>query len=107
MSEWERLKERLKDVPEVAPEPTPSLRPVANVGNLARFALKFPDKCCAEVTRRGNSEPCDATAVAVAASSEEYDPGWWPVCRKHLRGRELVPLEDVLAAFGGGSGVNQ
>jgi hypothetical protein len=68
------------------------------VSDLAHFVLKFPDRCCAEVSRRGESQPCDKTAVAVAVSSEAYDPGWWPVCRKHLHGRELVPLEDVLAA---------
>jgi len=104
MREWERLKERLKNA-EVAPEPTPprSLKPMTD---LARFVLKFPDKCCAEVTRRGHSEPCDATAVAVAISSEAYEPGWWPICRKHLRGRDLVPLQDVLAA-GVGSGVDR
>lgn len=61
-----------------------------------RFVRKFPDKCCAEVTRRGNSEPCDLIAVAVAVSTEGYDTSWWPVCRKHLRGRELVPLQDVV-----------
>lgn len=66
--------------------------------DLSRFVCKFPDKCCAEVTRRGQAQPCDLTAVAVAVSTEAYDPGWWPVCRKHLRGRELVPLEHVLAA---------
>jgi hypothetical protein len=65
---------------------------------LARFVMKFPDLCCAEVTKSGQTQPCDLTAVAVATSTEAFDPGWWPVCRKHVRGRELVPLEEVLAA---------
>lgn len=68
---------------------------------VTRFLLKFPDLCCAEVTRRGNVEPCDKPAIAVAVSTEAYDPSWWPVCRKHLRGRELVPLEDVVRAAKG------
>lgn len=61
-----------------------------------RFIRKFPDKCCAEVSRRGESQPCDQTAIAVAFSAEEYDPSWWPVCKRHVRGREIVPLQEVL-----------
>jgi len=64
----------------------------------AHFVRRFPDKCCAEVNRRGESQPCDLTAVAVAKSTEAYDPDWWPVCRRHLRGRELVPLQDLVEA---------
>lgn len=61
-----------------------------------RFIRKFPDKCCAEVSRRGRSEPCDGVAVAVAYSTEAYDPSWWPVCQRHARGRQLVPLPNIL-----------
>ena len=64
-----------------------------------RFVRKFPDKCCAEVTRKHQSQPCDAVAVAVAESTEAYDPDWWPVCQRHLRGRQLVPLEQILDNF--------
>lgn len=62
------------------------------------FVRKFPDKCCAEVSRGGNAEPCDKPAVAVAVGTEAFDDTHWPVCRRHCRGRELVALEDVLAA---------
>ena len=64
--------------------------------DIARFVRKFPDRCCAEVTRKRQVKPCDAVAVAVAESTEAYDPDWWPVCQRHLRGRRLVPLERVI-----------
>jgi hypothetical protein len=60
-----------------------------------RFVRKFPDKCCAEVSRDGESQPCDKTAVAVAYGDE--DPRYWPVCKSHVRGREIVSLAELLA----------
>jgi hypothetical protein len=59
------------------------------------YILKFPDKCCAEVSRGGESQPCDKTAVAVTVDAE--DGHWWPVCPHHARGRHMVPLAELLA----------
>jgi len=63
-----------------------------------RYLHRFPDKCCAEVSRGGESQPCDKTAVAVTIDPE--DEHWWPVCAHHSRGRRMVPLADLLAAEG-------
>lgn len=65
------------------------------------FAFKYPDKCCAEVSRKGESEPCDKTAYAmVLGYADEYESGapdhWWPVCIHHARGRQLVPLSRLM-----------
>lgn len=58
------------------------------------FIDRFPGDCSAEVSRGGNSEPCDKPAYAVAVG----DMGaHWPVCIYHARGRQLVPLRAVLA----------
>jgi len=62
-----------------------------------RFIKRFPDKCCAEVSRGGEAQPCDKTAVAVTYGEAETD-SWWPVCPFHTRGRRMVPLADLLAA---------
>lgn len=62
-----------------------------------RFLLKFSGRCCAEVSRKGESQPCDKTAVAVTIDSE--DGHWWPVCPHHSRGRRMVPLTDLLKAI--------
>lgn len=59
-----------------------------------RDAAKYGE-CHEEVTRRGESEPCDRTAVAL-----RYDPtfgGPYPVCARHARGH-MVLLADVVAA---------
>ncbi|OBJ14597.1 hypothetical protein [Mycobacterium sp. 1245801.1] len=56
------------------------------------FIDKYPGQCAAEVSRKGNSEPCDEAAYAVAMDDE----GFWPVCIKHARGQGLVPLSEVL-----------
>lgn len=61
------------------------------------FVLKFPEKCCVEVSRCGNSEPCDKPAVAVTVGAEAYELHW-PICKSHIRGRELVPLSELLRA---------
>jgi hypothetical protein len=58
------------------------------------FIDHFPSDCSAEVSRGGNSEPCDKPAYAVAVG--DMGPHW-PVCIHHARGRQLVPLRAVLA----------
>ena len=67
------------------------------------YIRKFPDKCCAEVSRKGESEPCDEVAVAVCAvdacDDGEDDPHWWPACAYHTRKGRMVPLADLLAAM--------
>jgi hypothetical protein len=62
-----------------------------------RFVRHFPDTCCAEIRRRGDVQPCEKTAVAVAAGDDE-DGTWWPVCAYHTHGRKMVPLAEVFAA---------
>lgn len=64
-----------------------------------RFVRKFPDKCCAQVTRKGEFQPCDKTAVAVVTQPD--DDRWWPVCIYHAYrqvSRRLVPLAELLEA---------
>lgn len=58
------------------------------------YIRKFGDKCHAEVSRKGECQACDKTAVAVVIDSE--DGHWWPVCAYHTRSRKLVPLADLL-----------
>lgn len=47
--------------------------------------------CCEEVTRRGELQPCDKTAVAVRRDAD----GDYPVCAYHSRG-SMVPLSELL-----------
>lgn len=68
-----------------------------------RFLLRFPDRCAAEVTRVGESQPCDKVAVAVAEGDTDgwrcgFD-AWWPVCPHHSRGRKMVPLAVVFSVL--------
>ena len=71
-----------------------------NTADDVRFIRKFPDKCCAEVSRGGEAQPCDKTAVAVADGSAEYGGGaWWPVCAFHARGRSMVSLAELVRAL--------
>lgn len=58
------------------------------------YIRKFGDTCHAEVSRRGECQPCDKIAVAVTVDDE--DRHWWPVCAYHTRSRKLVPLADLL-----------
>ena len=58
------------------------------------YIRKFADKCCAEVSRGGESQPCDKTAVAVTIDAE--DQHWWPVWPHHTRGRRIVPLAELI-----------
>ena len=57
------------------------------------IALGHPQQCHEEVTRRGEVEPCEKTAVALRMDPEESEP--YPVCARHARA-EMVPLEDVV-----------
>ena len=60
------------------------------------FTRKFPDACCAEVARKGESQPCDKPAYAV---TYDFDGNAWPVCIHHARTRRhLVPLGVLLTA---------
>lgn len=52
--------------------------------------------CHEDVTRKGESQPCEKTAVAVRIDPQERDP--YPVCAFHARG-EMVPLTDLIAAL--------
>lgn len=50
-------------------------------------------KCHEDVTRKGHSEPCERTAVAIRLDPEDQSP--YPVCAYHSRG-DMVPLSDIL-----------
>ena len=63
-----------------------------------RYLRRFSDRCCAEVIRNGETQPCDKPAVAVADGDAESD-AWWPVCPHHTRGRKMVPLPDLIKAL--------
>lgn len=74
-------------------------------GTHTDFAFKYPDRCCAETTRKGESQPCDKTAYAMALGySDEVGEGepdhWWPVCIHHARGRRLVTLSRMIERLG-------
>jgi hypothetical protein len=60
-----------------------------------KYALSFPSRCCEEVTRASECQPCDKPAVAVRRDPAGGDS--YPVCAYHARG-EMVPLPVVLAA---------
>ena len=56
-------------------------------------ALRFPQECTEEVTRRGISEPCEKTAVAIR---EDANYGsYYPVCARHARA-PMVPLAAII-----------
>lgn len=54
----------------------------------------YPDKCSSEVSRKGELQPCDKTAYAVAADDEIG--AVWPVCLHHARGQNLITLAELL-----------
>ena len=63
------------------------------------FWRKFPERCCATVTREGEMEACEKTAIAVAIyDGDEYEWHAYPVCRHHGRGRPMMTLTDLIAA---------
>lgn len=64
--------------------------------------LKYGGTCDAGVTRKGELEPCDKPAIAVAVSADEISAGrdyWWPVCPHHSRGRRMVKLPELIRAI--------
>jgi hypothetical protein len=52
--------------------------------------------CHEDVTRKGESQPCGKTAVAVRIDPEDSGP--YPVCAYHARG-EMVSLTDLFGAL--------
>lgn len=58
-----------------------------------RIALGRPEQCHEEVTRRGEVEPCEKTAVALRVDPQEGEP--YPVCARHARA-PMVPLVDIV-----------
>jgi hypothetical protein len=71
-----------------------------------KFLRRYPNKCSAEVTRQGESEPCDKVAVAVMKGEgcdyKDEPDDWWPVCAYHVRKDYAVPLADLIKALDGG-----
>lgn len=63
-------------------------------GRSLAFVRHYPDKCSTEVSRDGESQPCDKTAYAVAIDDEIG--AVWPVCIHHARGRQLMTLAELL-----------
>lgn len=63
-----------------------------------RYIRQFGDKCCAEVSRKGEAQPCEKMAVAVAVGDEQGG-SWWPVCPHHSRGRAMVSLTELIGAL--------
>lgn len=61
------------------------------------YIRKWPNECCATVTRNGESQPCDKVAVAVRIS--EDTPHWWPVCAYHTRVGQMVSLAELIEAL--------
>lgn len=58
------------------------------------FVDKYPNECCAETSRKGESQPCEKPAYAVAIDTEVHR--FWPVCIHHARGAALVGLTEIL-----------
>lgn len=54
---------------------------------------RWPLSCHEDVTRDGQSEPCDRPAVA--ARFDPNEGGAYPVCVKHTR-HHMVPLAQLL-----------
>ena len=55
-------------------------------------ALRSPWECTEDVTRKGESQPCEKPAVALRIDPTEGDP--YPVCIYHTRA-PMVPLDRV------------
>jgi hypothetical protein len=53
--------------------------------------------CHEDVTREGESQPCEKPAVAVRIDPEDSGP--YPVCAYHARGR-MVTLPELLTSLG-------
>lgn len=52
--------------------------------------------CHEDVARKGVSQPCEKTAVAVRINPEDSGP--YPVCAYHARG-QMAPLADLFASL--------
>jgi hypothetical protein len=52
-------------------------------------------RCHEDVTRKGQSQPCEKTAVAVRIDAQDGGP--YPVCAYHARG-QMVPLTELRRA---------
>lgn len=57
------------------------------------IALGHPQQCHEEVTRKGEIEPCDRTAVGLRIDPQESEP--YPVCAGHARA-DMVTLEAIV-----------
>lgn len=57
----------------------------------------FPDRCSEDVSRAGESQACDKTAVAARRDPDCGMP--YPVCAYHARG-DMVSLTELLATEG-------
>jgi len=60
---------------------------------LLREAMRYVE-CHEDVTRKGESQPCENIAVAVRIDPNEG--GFYPVCSRHTR-RPMVRLADLAA----------
>lgn len=58
-----------------------------------RFVRRFPDKCTEGVSRKGEEQPCDKSAVAARIDPEEGSA--YPVCAYHARA-DMVPLRVLM-----------
>jgi hypothetical protein len=65
------------------------------VGDPMSDLSSLASECHEDVTRKGESRPCDKPAVAARIDPTEGNP--YPVCAKHARGL-MVPLASLLAA---------
>ncbi len=57
------------------------------------FVFAFPAECCQGVTRDGEHQPCDKTAVALAVHPSEPEHAY-PVCVHHTRIATALPLSE-------------
>lgn len=62
-----------------------------------RIERWYTSECTEGVTRAGEFQPCEKTAVAVRIDPEEGS--WYSVCAYHARG-DMVPLAELLAGEG-------
>lgn len=60
------------------------------------FARRFPDSCCTEVSRKGESQPCDRPACGVIVGDDDGEQCGWPVCAFHARQGRMVSLATLL-----------
>jgi hypothetical protein len=63
-----------------------------------QFALRYPDHCTAQVSRRGESTPCERRAVAVCHDPEGgVAAGLYAVCAYHAnRNGSCVALSEII-----------